>query len=296
MTWHKTCNWVCMKWYVDIKLNRGMWALVLVLMVCGLAGAEPELKAIAQEKPARPHEVYRIVYETSWEGSPLAYSILPAEVDAIDWGTATLPVVNATVRDGVNVVSQTLEIIPNGPGEFQSPNVRIAYLNPEATAPTEKPAPGTDPSGSSASPSLRADPFTIVVRPARFPAWLFGGLGASLFLLVLGGWAVRRRRGRRIADREIGVPGAVDMTAVQDALHKARQRRLDGQFYEFYVELSRAAELVAKGSEGRDVAALIKAHAEEVGYKGLRPTDDQMDGDFGDVERALARLNENNGV
>ena len=86
------------------------------------------------------------------------------------------------------------------------------------------------------------------------------------------------------------------MTAVQDALHKARQQRLDGQFYEFYVELSRAAGLVANGSEGRDVAVLIKAHAEEVGYKGLRPTDDQMDGDFGDVERALARLNENNDV
>lgn len=289
-----------MGWYVDIKLNKRFSALVpiLALMVCGVASAEPELKVIAQEKPARPDKVYRIVYETSWEGGPSDYSILPAEVDAIDWGTVTLAGVNATVRDGVNVVSQTVEIIPNDPGEFDAPEVRIAYLNPEATAPTEKAASGTDPSVSSASPSLVADPFIIVVRPARFFAWLFGGLGASLFLLVvLGWWAMRHRRSRQSSQNG---PAAAsprlreDDATVQEALHKARQRRLDGQFYEFYVELSRAADLVASGGDGRSVAASIKAHAEEVGYKGLRPTDDQMDGDFGDVERALARLKERN--
>jgi len=280
---------------VDVKLNKGFWALVtvLVLILCGWTSAEPELNVVVPDKPARPGNVYRIVYEASWEGSPSDYSILPAEVDAIDWGTATLANVNATVRDGVSIVRQTIEIIPNEPGEFDAPEVRIVYLNPEATAPTENAIPGTDPSDSSASPSLGADPFTVVVRPARFSTWLFGGLGASLLLLiVLGWWVVRYRRGRRPAQE--GTAKAVDVAAVQEALHKARQRRLDGQFYEFYVELSKAAaELVVNGIADQNVATQIKARADEVGYKGLRPTDDQMDGDIGDVERALARLKEN---
>jgi hypothetical protein len=79
---------------------------------------------------------------------------------------------------------------------------------------------------------------------------------------------------------------------VQGALHAARRQRLDGKFYEFYLELGRAA--AALPSEGRPpgLAETLKARAQEVGYKGVRPTDDRMDGDVRDVERALTRYKE----
>ena len=41
-----------------------------------------------------------------------------------------------------------------------------------------------------------------------------------------------------------------------------------------------------------ELAAALKARAQEAGYKGIRPTDDQMDGDLRDFERAIARNKE----
>jgi len=181
--------------------------------------------------------------------------------------------------------------VPGKTGEFKTSEIRVAYLNPETTAPTETAAHGTVPSDSGASPSLRADPFNIVVWPDRSSVRIFGGLGASLLVLGVGWWFARRWRYRRPSASPTPVP-AIDLPAVQEALHRARQRRLDGNFYEFYTELSQAAALPPLADKYPGLADLLKGRAQEVGYKGVRPTDDQMAGDFGDVERALARYKE----
>ena len=75
-------------------------------------------------------------------------------------------------------------------------------------------------------------------------------------------------------------------------MHSARQHRLDGDFYRFYLDLSRAAEALHATGEAPELAATFKTRAQEAGYKGARPTDDQMDGDLRDLERAAARHKE----
>jgi len=312
---HGSCVPRDMKGFLNIKLNN-LWDvfpfIALVLLTCA-ANAQPELKVIPQQGSAHPGHAYRIVCEVSWTGKASDYSILPAEADPIDWGTVALTEVKAVVRDEAdgprNIVSQTLEITPNKAGEFKTPAIRIAYFNPEATPPAESAAPsavtpGTAPPDSSASPSLGAEPFSLMVYPDRTPIWIFGGLGASLLLTALGWWSVRRLRSPQpllVGSRVSGFGFRVSeepkpdtpSSVLEEALGCARRRRQEGDFYQFYVELARAAETLEVGGQQPELAATLKKRAQETGYRGVRPTDDQMAGDLRDLERAIARHKEN---
>ena len=161
--------------------------------------AEPELTVVRPDGPARPGRPYRFACEVSWTGAPSAYTVLPARLGAVDWCEAAVVASMAFVRGGVHVVAQTIEIIPAGPGEFESPAIRIPYLLPEATPPTESAGKETLSPRSSVPPPLVVDVFPLAVRPDRTPVWISGGLGVSLFFLALGWWFARRRPGERHA-------------------------------------------------------------------------------------------------
>ena len=60
---------------------------------------------------------------------------------------------------------------------------------------------------------------------------------------------------------------------------------MDGAYYAFYQELVRAAELLGPRCAG-DMAAL-RGRAQDAGYGGARPSDDQIDMDLRSVRRAL---------
>jgi len=312
---HETCVPRDMKGIAKTKLNHFADAPVFVacaVLSC-IAYAQPELKVIAEQGSAHPGHAYWIVCEVSWAGKASDYSILPAEADPIDWGTVALTDVKAFIRDDAdgprNIVSQTLEITPNKAGEFKTPAIRIAYFNPEATPPAESAAPsavtpGTAPPDSSASPSLGAEPFSLMVYPDRTPIWISGGLGASLLVTALGWWSVRRLRrpqpllvgsrvsgfGFRVSEEpKPDTPNPV----FEEALRCARRHRQEGDFYQFYVELARAAETLPADGHAPELVATLKTRAQETGYRGVRPTDDQMDGDLRDLERAMAQHKEN---
>ncbi len=271
------------------QLNQ---ALKSVLLSCALlassgAWAEPELRIVLPDGSARVQRPYRIECEVTWEGEPSAYAILPAETNSIDWGIIDIESAKAFVRDGTNVVSQVIEIVPDKTGSYEVPEIRVKFLNPEATSPAESAASVTAPSDSSVPPPLRADPFIIEVRAPRTQFWISGGLGASLFLGLAGWWYARKHaRPRQTQDQ---AAGSSTLSQADTALHRARKHRLDGSFYEYYVELGRAAEFLSSVDTGSDLAASFKARASAVGYKGERPNDDEMDSDFREVERALAR-------
>lgn len=277
-----------MRRFADNQLNKLTWlpALCICSVMTGAAHPQPELHIRTPDGPARPNRPYRLVYEAIWPGDPLDFSVLPLETHSPDWGIIAIVEMSAFVRDGLNVVSQTVEITPKEPGEFEMPELRIAYLHPGATPPAENAAPQTAPPDSGAPPSLRAEPFTITVRPARTWFWISGGLGVPLFILLCW-WLVRRWRG---GQHPSGAPTAapVDAASVEQALQRARRCRLDGRFYEFYNELAHAAAALP----GRELAATLEQRAQHVGYTGERPTDDRMDGDLRAVERALARRKE----
>ncbi|HEO72192.1 MAG TPA: hypothetical protein ENN80_13100 [Candidatus Hydrogenedentes bacterium] len=249
-----------------------------------LVGADPELDVNADDAPARPGKPYRIVCEVSWDGEADAYVIMPAEVDPIEWGTARVVAARAFRREERHVVAQTVELVADEPGEYKTPTIRIGFLRPEAASPEETVPPRTAPSDPGVPPALRADPFDIKVRPARTMFWLSCGLGVLLLSLPTGWWLVHRLRKPQPAPcLETGVA----LGAVEKHLSAARQQRLEGDYYAYYRTLAAAAagldaELVTK----------LRERVECVGYRGDRPTDDDLDSDMRAVERALAQRKE----
>jgi hypothetical protein len=74
--------------------------------------------------------------------------------------------------------------------------------------------------------------------------------------------------------------------AARDHVHAARRHRLDGDFYRFYQSLAAAAR-TAGTPASLALAPRMDERAQQVGYQGVRPTEDELDGAVKDIERAL---------
>lgn len=269
-------------------LRGTVW--ILVFLAGRMVYAEPELKVYPDQQPAHPHHAYHIVCEVTWEGDPAQYAIQPAKTESLDWGTMAVTKMDATVRNGTNVVAQTVEIVPSKIGEFKTPAITIAFLHPEDISPSETNASRTDPPARGASPTLASDPFTLRVQPDRTLAWVSGGLGVLSISVALGWWLAKRLR-RRQAERT-SPPPAIDIPGAERALQNARQRRINGEYYEYYLELTHAVQVLSPSQPEQDLAARLKLRANDIGFRGVRPTEDDLDGDVRAVERALKQVKE----
>ncbi|MCC6699072.1 MAG: hypothetical protein IT365_25840, partial [Candidatus Hydrogenedentes bacterium] len=150
-----------MKLLVARQLNR-VSVLVAALgsfLFCAAVFAQPELKVQSDPQPARIGEPYRVSCEVSWTGEAGDFVILPAEVAKPDWANVKLSPVKAFVRDGNNIVLQTIVFEPTQEGEVEVPAILIPYLRPEDINSTEKPETPTHLNAPDAPPKLRADPF-----------------------------------------------------------------------------------------------------------------------------------------
>ena len=126
-----------------------------------------------------------------------------------------------------------------------------------------------------------------VVGPVQWKLWgsIVGALGvAGGALLAL--FLYKRRRVGESGQEE-------DVVGVsRELLHDARRCRLDGDLYPCYQSLLKTAEaLQTVNIDAKGVADTIRARIPAVGFQGVRPTDDEMDGLFRDIERIIARRN-----
>ncbi len=265
--------------------QRGLGVISLVAAsYLSAAWAQPTLELIGPQEAAHPGQPSRITVIVRWTGSPEAYRILPAKVAPVEWGQISVSEAVSTVKDGMNVVTQTITVIPARAGTFQIADILIPYRTPEDLTPPEADAPATDPTMPSVDPTLNGAPILLHVRPDRTLAWLSGGLGVLLLCILLGWWRVRKSRPsaghpplRHPADDS------------NDVLIEARKHRLDGHPYEYYLSLSRAAS--SWSAEAR-LVRLLRDRAQDVGYRGIRPTEEQMNADYDAVERVVRRLRE----
>lgn len=264
---------------------------VLLAAVFGLCWAQegPELGVIGVDKPLRPGTAHRIEYEVRWAGEATDFTVFPAEFDPIDWGTARLVQIKTAFRDGHHVVVQTMEVVADQPGEYEFPEVRIAYLEPDTQLPPETQEPSTSPPASSTLPTLRAEPRALKVTPPRTFIWVSGIIVIIVVCAGLGWWW---RRPRSKADLAAQSPkDEVDLDAVRQVVQSAKRHRLNGEFYDCYRDLGRAAELLL--SPESELVQTLKNKVKDVGYRGGRPSEDQLDVDFREVERLIRRREEN---
>lgn len=234
-------------------------------------------RAAVQDHP------YPIQCQIQWQGNPAEYSVLPAQVDPVDWASLQVVSTETWAKDGVVGVTQTIELLPTSVGDHTLGPIRIPYL---AIAP-----------GNTAA--LAADPATIfktesvaiqVTADHGRSGWLQGCLAGLAFAALAAAAAYQWKRKRRRTSNEAAVSPQEEIQAL---LHLARRHRLDGDYYSFYRTLTQAAErLSGLHRADEEISALspvLKRRAADAGYRGIRPNDDEMDGDIKEVERALAR-------
>lgn len=219
-----------------------------------------------------------------WEGPPDAYAILSATTDPLDWARVDVRETAAETSGNTQSITQTVQVTPSKAGNFTFPALRIAYGTKEQLAAAAQ----TGGAESQPYPALSSEPFQVTVRePVQARSlWLgggavAGGLGAAVVVLL-----ARRRR------KAVPVESRSPADHAQDLLHQARRQRLDGNLYEYYRALAKAVEAIAGDEQARALATAMHERARRVGYQGVRPPDDDLDGDLREVERALRRFKE----
>jgi hypothetical protein len=261
--------------------------LPVLIYASQASAATPALEVFLPEGKAVPKAPYAVQYVISWDGAPNEWAIIPPNVEPPDWGTATVTNVDSTHTGDRNTVTFEVVYTPEEPGSYPLPELAFFYDPPAALAEadTEAAVAADAPEGGAA---LIAPRQTLEVSPPP-PLWLIPAIiaAAVLSLAVVGLLLWRRHKQKRKPSRG---PSPVDQ--MQDALHTARRRRLDGDLYAYYRELVRATEFVADDAEAKQLLDKFKTRTQEVGYKGMRPSDDILDGDMRDVERVLARRKE----
>jgi hypothetical protein len=258
------------------------YSILLSALLLGgaLAHAQtaPTLEVVPQANPARPGDPFTVTLKLSWAGDPNQWAVLPPEVDDVEWGTVGRGTAELLQRDGVNVHVQRVTFTAPEPGDYETPEITVPYNTPRVLARGFAEERMPDPP-EGAGPILRqvsAGTVNVVVRKP-FPWMLVGGIAGLTLVLVGGGLIWQRSRTRQQEARRLARLAPVERA--QTLLHEARRKRLDGDFYAFYQQLNAAVSVAQAHPDARALVTRLQERTREVGFKGIRPTEDELDGD-----------------
>ncbi len=170
----------------------GLAVVLLVLAPQLPVAAVPELYSTLDEQPARPGQPYHVVAEVVWRGDPGKYAVVP-QVDPADWGTVEVISAQSSVRDGANVLSYTISIVPAVTGTFMTPRISMAYGAPEEFTPPDGVAGESAISANLGPQRLDVAPFPVRVAPDRTGARVCGAITVLAGLAGVVWWTKRRR-------------------------------------------------------------------------------------------------------
>ena len=228
-------------------------------------------------------EPVELVYTFRWEDAPAGWMVLPPVFDAVDWATIECVRAETSGGDDGQRVTQTVRIVPREPGERTFPALKFGWLSKEQAASLQYEA-----SLPSTGQLVQSESFPVLVREPFQAPWPWIAAGAVVLGAAGAAGAVWARRKRAQTTDQAASPA----DQAQNALHQARRQRLDGDLYGYYRSLVQAAQAMTGSEDAAQWAAVMQERARQVGYQGVRPPDDQLDGDLRDMERALRRFKE----
>lgn len=299
LTRHEMCCWSLMNY---VRLS------VIALAFCAKCLAEPELTVQMPER-AVAGEPFSVEYRFAWPENESWVVAAPEEVVAE--GFEAVPgAFEATAGDGEVKMSFLLKCSAESDGMVTVPGLSFAYFDPSVKL-VEEPSAETPGIKEDTLMKLMSESVTIEVKKP-FP-WMAVGAGAIsvVFVLFIAGIVVlRARKGRgnasgarenrlgtrRNAMKSLSEAGkiaseagefVIDLARVQSLIHRAKQHRLDGNYYNTYKSLCEALMLIPEKTRDSELARRLEARAREIGFQGVRPTDDEMDAAFRDLEKAV---------
>lgn len=262
------------------------------MLLAGLSfDSRADLPALSKVTPegefAVLNKVYSVVYEITWVGDPDEFIVAPPSIPPIAWGAAEVTRSRTAERDGANMLYYTLEFTAEGPGTYEIPEVVFQYFTPD-----QVPQPGPAESGAEATaqadtefPRLQAESIMLTVRAPSTSS-----VSTTVAIVLLLGGVLAAAWGYRTLRRKGTTTSQADPLAeVSAIMHGAKGKRLDGDYYAFYSEMLKAVQRLEQGTAVRALQTAIGDRTGEVGFKGIRPSDDEMDGVERDVERAVSK-------
>ena len=247
----------------------------LSLLVTHLAAAQeggPTVEVALSSGSPSTETPFQVAYTLTWPQGETVYVLMPVALPELGWGVwrllrhTSLPAGESGQR-----IEAVTEITPSDAGTHEIPGLNFAYVADGAVL-------------EAATPSLVAAPaqaVTVRGAAAGLPIPLLAA-GSAALVVLLSVAVLMLRRGRR---DETG-PARSPEERVQYALHAAQRHRLDGDFYGYYQELTRIAEWTA--AENAELVSALRTRTQSVGYRGVRPTEDELNGDQRAIERAVA--------
>ncbi len=251
----------------------------IIALFAGLqAAAEVTVTVTAQKYAALPGDLFPVEYIVSWADSDGDFVVLPPELPVLEWGTAAV----LDMHTGDYKTRFIVGCRADTPGTYSLPalTIRLAKdLDPAATDIAKL-------DDTTPTQVVESDPVQVVFRKPGIGFWISGMV--VVFLVGIGAAVYRQRKSRRT---ETDVSGVSPLEQAQELLHQARRSRLDGDFYAFYRALHSALTCIAAHSPEPHTALRekIKRAIDDTGYRGMRPSDDVLEGDFRDVERIVAQ-------
>lgn len=257
-----------------------------LLAWAGTVVAAPELEVIPQKYSAHPGEVFPVEYTVTWQDAGSLYTVLPPTLPSLDWGEAALLEVRAQSAGNVNKTRVIVGFTAAETGRYEVPAIDFRLM----TWSTEENTAVLAVTPETPTQLLTSTPLTIKVSAAGIPV-IAAAAVVLLTVLVVGVAAWRFKRGKATDT------GAVSLGVMEQGaalLHEARRHRLDGDYYAFYRVLRRTCDLAARvsGTPEERLCARLDARIKDTGYRGLRPTEDDLEGDFKEVEQQVARMND----
>lgn len=263
------------------------YARLCFLAVVGfmpMALAAPNLDVISEKYASGPGEAFPIAYRIFWDGDPAEYTVLPPALPVLEWGKASLLEVRSRKTGDVNEIRLVVGYTSENTGVFEAPSfdIRVLEWNDGQNTGVLNVSPETP------AQVLGTPPVKVTVRRSRLP-WAAAAVTLSAVTIVLAAVYIRRRN--RAKRKQ---PEASPLEEGMALLHEARRHRLDGDFYAFYCTLRRACDLAGRVSKrpNEHLIGILEQRIKDTGYRGLRPSEDNLEGDFKEVEQQITRMHE----
>ena len=265
--------------YFWIQLRfKAVLALFLTVFAVN-SSAEPTIQVLSAPEHAILGEIYPIQLQVTWEGPSTEYSSLPPHIEVSDWADLN-SLTSTSVKGDQNSINHTLQIRPRKTGQFTISELLVPYFKPTQTSTAVE----MD-SELAEYPTLNAGMISINVIESSDSLVKWLGMGVVGLILAAIAWAYSRRKVVQVATlshRESSIPGIV---------HQARKHRLDGYHYKFFQEMLRGAGLLSDSPDKKHLQQRFEELTLAIGYKGMVPTDDDMDSAIRELERAHKQEN-----
>jgi|GEM_PF-1447789 hypothetical protein len=275
------CLYIGMKY----KLSSYQWpAMVMVFLLNAMAWASFTIEANPQKYNAHPGEIFPVEYAIGSQDAGQAFVVLAPELPALDWCDTLLLEERARSADGRLQTLFLVGFVPGAAGDYEIPPLEFRVIPSDQESNTGVLAVAADASAQ----LLHSTAIPVKVRSghlAKNIALIF--FVSLVFLLLLSAVVLRFKK-----KTEVENDGENTIEQATALLHKARRHRLDGDFYACYRALRQLCDLAAAQSGTKDEALCerLDTRIEDTGYRGVRPSDDMLEGDFKAVEKHVTNM------